>query len=103
MKKLDIQARLHCASSAVSVLKALQIRSETMTYGQFADAIGLLAGDGKWRPWHRQQVSDILYLVSAAEKQGGKKVGTSLNFEVIVDQKGQHGVGLKKISKIIKT
>lgn len=103
MKKLDVQTRLECASAAVAVLRSLQIANGTMTYGQFAEAIGLLSEDGSWKAWHRGQIADILYLISAAQKQGGGNASIILEFDRLVDQKGRHGKGFGKRSRIIKS
>jgi hypothetical protein len=97
MKKLDVQTKLAFASAGVAVLRALKFAGKTMTYRDFADAIGLMQGDDGWKAWHRSQVSSILYLISAAE---GKK--TSLDFSLVHDQKGKHGQGLGKKAKIVK-
>ncbi|HEY8697178.1 MAG TPA: hypothetical protein VIM02_06135 [Rhizomicrobium sp.] len=97
MKNIDIQTKIECAAAGVAVLKALRCADKTMTYGQFAEAIGLLAGDVGWKAWHRRQVSDILYLLSAAE--GRTKV---LDFARVHDQKGQHGKGLGRESKLVR-
>jgi hypothetical protein len=44
MKELDIQDLLEYARAAVAVLRTLQISDSTMTYADFARAIGLLDG-----------------------------------------------------------
>jgi hypothetical protein len=103
MKVLDVQARLECAAAAVAVLRALKIADKTMRYGAFAKVIGLMSGEVKSKPWHRRQISDILYLLSATQRQVGRNTGIeALQFERIVNEKGRPGVGFAKRSKIVK-
>lgn len=97
MKTLDVQTKLAFASAGVSVLRALKFAKTTMTYGDFASAIGLMHGDDGWKIWHRSQVTEILSLIAAA---AGKK--TDLDFTLVHDQKGQHGKGLGKKSRIVR-
>ena len=101
MKKLDVQTKLECAVAGVAVLRALQLADKTMTYGQFSEAIGLLRGDGGWRAWHQNQISDVLYLMSAA--QGEKPGPDGLQFDRLMNQKGHHGKGLGKKTRIVKS
>jgi hypothetical protein len=104
MKGLDIQDRLQCASSAVAVLRTLKIRDSTMPYKDFANAIGLIPDGGRWEPWHRQQVTDILNLVAAAERQGHANGDTEpLEFDRIVNaDTGKPGPGIDKSSRIVR-
>jgi hypothetical protein len=99
MRTLDVQMKLAFASAGVSVLRALKFAGMTMTYGDFADAVGLMHGDDGWQPWHRSQVSDILNLMAAAA--GSKR--SELDFSLIHDKKGQHGKGLRRKVKIVRT
>jgi hypothetical protein len=102
LKTLDVQARLEYARAAVAVLRGLAAADNTLRHHQFATAIGLIADGEGWRPWHRQQVGDILKLVGAVETQAGEKAGTlPLQFQRIVDQHGQPGTGFYKKCKII--
>ncbi|MDQ6433101.1 hypothetical protein RB623_03430 [Mesorhizobium sp. LHD-90] len=102
MKAIDIQARLEYARAAVAVLRALAITDSTMRYKQFARAIGLISDDDDWHAWHRQQIRDILNLVAVTEKQSGANTGlVPLQFERIVNQAGEPGVGFHKVSKIV--
>lgn len=104
MKILDVQARLECASAAVAVLRALKIVDKTMRYGDFARVIGVMSGDTKWQPWHRKQISEILYLLSATQEKVGRNTGIeTLEFERIVNEKGQPGGGFGKKSRITTT
>lgn len=103
MKKLDVQDILEYARAAVAVLRALQIKNETMSYADFARAIGVLEGpkDG-WAPWHRQQTEAILNAVAALEKKAGNKA-VPLKYELIVNQRtGKAGRGIAKSSKIVR-
>ena len=101
VKTLDVQARLEYARAAVAVLRALRIADRTMRYGEFGAAIGL--GE-KWQPWHRQQIADILNLVAAAEQQAGDNAGLEpLQYNRIVNAKGESGTGIKRTSKIVRT
>jgi hypothetical protein len=103
MRTLDVHARLAFAAAGVAVLRALQLegarekRRVTMTYGDFANAIGLMQGDGGWKAWHKTQINQILYLMSAAQ---GKT--RTLEFELLHDQKGRHGKGLRRKARIVK-
>ncbi|HVB17349.1 MAG TPA: hypothetical protein VNF04_12500, partial [Stellaceae bacterium] len=55
----------------------------------------------KWQAWHRQQVAGILRLIAAAEKQAGKKTGTAaIEFDLIINDKGVPGAGIRKQSRI---
>ena len=65
--KLDTLHTLQFACGAVAVLRALEISDATMAYSDLGKAIGLV--EGAWEPAHRQQVADVLDLVSAVDKQ----------------------------------
>jgi hypothetical protein len=102
MKTLDVHARLEYARAAVAVLRALKISDQKMRYNEFARAIGLMADEELWQPWHRQQIRDILNLVAATERQAGDKVEIApLQFERIVGEDGQPGAGFYKTSRIV--
>jgi hypothetical protein len=98
---LDVQDLIGYCRGAVAVLRALQISNSTMSYGDFARAIGLLDGtDAQWRPWHRRQIGDILYAVGALEKKARK--GAQLEYNRIVSAAtGRPGQGLGKVSRIV--
>lgn len=101
METLDVQARLELARAAVAVLRSLRIADRTMRYSEFATAIGLIPDGGRWQPWHRQQIRDILNLVAATERQAGKNTDVEpLQFQRIVNEQGQPGEGVYKTSKI---
>jgi hypothetical protein len=105
MNALDVQDRLEYARSAVAVLRSLQITAKTMRYGEFAKAIGLISDTESWKPWHRQQIAEILNLVAAAERQGAKSLDIEpLEFERIITGKtSQPGKGISKESRIVRT
>ncbi|HEY1745448.1 MAG TPA: hypothetical protein VGG11_01595 [Xanthobacteraceae bacterium] len=104
MEGLDIQDRLEYARAAVAVLRALKIKDSTMGYGELARAIGLIPEGGRWEPWHRQQVADILQLVAAAERQGHAKTGAEpLDFaRIVTAETGKAGAGVGKNSEIVR-
>jgi hypothetical protein len=104
MEGLDVQDRLEYSRAAVAVLRSLKITGSTMRYGELARAIGLIPDGGRWEPWHRQQIADILQLVAAAERQGHAKAGAEpLDFERIVTaETGKAGAGVVKNSKITR-
>lgn len=60
MKALDVQDRLEYARAGVAVLRSLQITDRTMSYAEFARAVGLMTQTEKWQVWHRQQVISLL-------------------------------------------
>jgi hypothetical protein len=102
MKTLDVQARLEHARAAVAVLRALRIAHRTMRYGEFATAIGLISDGGRWEPWHRQQITDILTCIAAVERQAGQNAGIDpLQFDRIVNERGEPGIGFHKTSKLV--
>ena len=71
-KPLDVQARLEYARAAVAVLRALKLSDSRMRYNELARAIGLMAENENWDPWHRNQITDILNVVAAVEGQPTK-------------------------------
>jgi hypothetical protein len=104
MKKIDIQECLDYARCAVAVLRTLTIKKQTMTYSEFANAIGLLEDDDSWRPWHRQQTSLILNLVSAAETKLGVTKTEKLEYDRIINAKqGKAGKGIVKTSRLVRS
>jgi hypothetical protein len=103
MKPLDVQARLEFARAGAAVLRALALVDKTMRYHQFGIAVGLIADDAKWEPWHRQQVQDVLNIISAVEDTANKNSGTArLEYERIVNESGEPGAGITKKSKIVR-
>lgn len=102
-KSIDAQARLGCARTAVGVLRTLQITNSKLSYRDFARAIGLMSDEEAWRPWHQQQVKDILILVAATERKAGGKVEIKpLQFDRIINaREGRSGIGVHNVSKIV--
>ena len=102
MKTLDVQARLEYARAGVAVLRALKLADRTMRYGEFARAIGLIPDGEIWQAWHRKQISEILNLIAAVERQAGQSTDLeSVEFERIVTADGEPGVGFYKSSRIV--
>jgi hypothetical protein len=102
MKALDVQSRLEFARAGASVLRALALLKTTLRYADFATAIGLKRESDRWEVWHRQQVSDILNLIAATERDAGKKTGSALlQFELVVTGSGSPGAGVHSVSKIV--
>src|SRR5260221_4834888 len=101
MKTLDVQARLEYARAAVAVLRALKISGTKMRFGDFARAIGLMSDKEEWGIWYRNQISDILNLVAATERQGGNTDYEALQFDLLVTADGQPGQGCYKTSRIV--
>jgi hypothetical protein len=103
METLDVQARLEYGRAAVAVLRALKIADGTMRYGEFARAIGLVRDGEEWRVWHRQQITDLLNLIAATERQAGHNTGVEpLQFERVVNEHGEPGGGFYKSSRIVR-
>jgi hypothetical protein len=102
MKTLDVQARLEYARAAVAVLRALQISNTKMRYREFATAIGIMVEGEKWKVWHRTQITSILDLTAAAERQGQSVGSKALEFDRVVTGDGEPGKGHLKKSRIAK-
>jgi hypothetical protein len=103
MKTLDVQARLEYARATVAVLRTLRITNITMSYQDFAKAVGLMSDRERWQAWHQQQVRDVLNLVAATERKAGAHTDNDpLEYQRIVKAKtGRPGKGLHKVSKIV--
>lgn len=103
-KRLDVRARLEYALAAVSVLRSLELTNRTMQYKDLGQAIGLISPDDGWKPWHRQQIADILQIVAAVERQAGTKTGAApIQFATIVKADGQPGAGVSRNTQIVST
>jgi hypothetical protein len=104
MKSLDLQDLLEYSRAAVAVLRTLQIKDATMSYSDFARAIGLIESpDEKWQPWHRQQTDAILNATAAIKGKAGKHP-MKLEFSRIINKlTGQSGDGVSKKSAIVTT
>jgi hypothetical protein len=102
MEALDVQDLLEYARAAVPVIRGLKITGSRMRYGQLARAIGLITDDASWQPWHRQQITAILSIAAAVERQANQKVAIDpLEFERIVNESGEPGIGIIKNSRIV--
>jgi hypothetical protein len=103
-KRLDVRARLEYALAAVSVLRSLELTSRTMQYKHLGLAIGLISPEIGWKPWHRQQIAEILQVVAAVERQAGPKTGAApIQFATIVTAEGQPGAGVSRDTRIVST
>jgi hypothetical protein len=101
MEALDVQDLLEYARAAVAVIRGLKITGSRMRYCQLAKAIGLISDDAGWQPWHRQQITTILCLAAAVERQANQNAATEpLEFERIVNESGEPGIGVLKNSRI---
>ena len=94
MKDLYGQALLEYSRAAVAVLRSLAISGETMSYGDFARAVGLLNGpEEKWQAWHRQQTDAILNATAAVERLARNKC-VPLEYDRVVNRRtGTSGPG----------
>ena len=103
MKDLDVQDLLEYSRAAVAVLRTLQISDSTMTYADFARAIGILEGPtDKWRAWHRQQTDAVLNAVAAIELKARKKSMPLEYTRIVAKRTGIPGKGIAKSSKIVR-
>lgn len=102
MKALDVETRLEIARAAVAVLRALSISNRTMTYGELARAIGMVGRDETWEARHRTQITDLMRLIGAVERQAGSAAQTNpIEYERIVTQDGEQGAGFYKECRIV--
>jgi hypothetical protein len=102
MEALDVQDLLEYARAAVAVIRGLKITGSRMRYGQLAKAIGLISDDASWQPWHCQQITAILCIAAAAERQANQSAAAEpLEFERIINESGEPGIGVLKNSRII--
>ena len=103
MKQLDTQDLLEYSRAAVAVLRTLQLKDETMTYADFARAIGLLDGPAEvWKAWHRQQTEAVLNAVAATEKLA-RKQSMKLEYNRIVTKlTGESGTGKSQLARLIQ-
>jgi hypothetical protein len=105
VKTLNVQQRLEFALRGVAELRVQASNKTTMQYEDFARAIGLVAKTDKWEVRHRDQVTAILSIMAAVERQGlgGKdKSAPPLEFKWIVDKHGKPGAGIAKNSRIVR-
>jgi len=100
VKTLDVKSRLECASVAVTVLRALQTSDGEMPYREFASAIGLMSDDETWDAWHRQQITDVLSLMAASERQSRSADIRPLQFHRIIPGDGEQSPAFCQASKV---
>jgi hypothetical protein len=95
--KLDVKLHLDCAASGVTVLRELTAKDETMRSGEFGRAVGLIGEEG-WRPWHRQQLANVLRLIAAVDVHNNG--AETLDFHRIVGADGKPGTGVSHNSRL---
>jgi hypothetical protein len=103
MKTLNVEERLRFAMRGVDELRRLATSKTKMEYDAFARAIGLISATDAWEVRYRDQVTAILR--GAVERQGlgGKdRTAQPLEFQWIVNQKGEPGAGFAKDSRIVR-
>ena len=105
MKTLNVKQRLDLASRGVEVLRTLASNKQKMQYEEFARAIGLMARADIWTVQHRDQVTAILSVMAAVERDGRggreKKIAP-LECDWIVNKQGKPGAGFAKNSRIVR-
>jgi len=102
LEELDVRDLLEYARAAVAVIRSLKITDRTMRYSHLARAIGLISDDGGWHVRHRRQITSILSIAAAVERQAGNPNTEPLEFERIVNEDGEPGAGVLKTSKIVR-
>jgi alkylated DNA nucleotide flippase Atl1 len=88
---------LRCAMFGEPILRALMRDGQTMTYGKFAQEIGLL-GDGGWRWKHIEQVGQILDIIAASARYLGEPVE---HWRVVNAETGVAGSGAGRVMSIV--
>jgi hypothetical protein len=105
LKTINVKQRLDLASRGVDVLRALASNKQKMQYEEFAKAIGLMAKTDAWTVQQREQVTAILSVMAAVERDGrggrDKKI-PPLEFDWIVNKQGKPGAGFTKNSRIVR-
>jgi hypothetical protein len=105
LKTLNVKQRLDFASRGVDLLRKLATNKQTMQYEDFARGIGLISATDVWEVRYRDQVTAILSVMGAVERQGlgGKdRAVPPLEFQWIVNRKGKPGAGFAKNSRILR-
>ena len=98
-QEFNSEDRLMSAFAAKSVLRTLQRSDSILTYQQFAEAIGLKAESEPWHPRYRQQVTSVLSLLAAVEKQAHEEASP---FHRIVNANtGKPGAGVRRDTRLI--
>jgi hypothetical protein len=106
MKTLNVKDRLNFALRGVDELRKLAANKKKMQYEDFAKAIGLMLPTDAWEVRHRDQVTAILSVMAAVERQGlgGRDKNVApLDFSWIVNKHGNPGAGFTKNSRIVRT
>jgi hypothetical protein len=92
--------RFTCAVRGIGVLRALEITNTTMTYKQFAVAVGVMKEDERWHVRHRHLVSDILNLIAAVQLEAAERY---LPFNrIIVERTGESGEGIHRVTRLTR-
>jgi hypothetical protein len=105
MNTLNVEQRLEFALRGVGVLRTLATNKTKMQYEDFARAIGLISSTDVWEVRYRDQVTAILSIMGAVERQGlgGRdRSAAPLEFEWIVNKQGKPGAGFAKDSLIVR-
>jgi hypothetical protein len=105
MEALNVKQRLEFAVRGVDQLRQLAISQTKMRYEEFARAIGLIEPTEAWHVRYRGQVTAILSIMGAVERQGLGGIDKSappLEFDWIINEKGKPGAGFAKESMIIR-
>jgi hypothetical protein len=103
MKTLNVKQRLEFAVRGIDELRKLATNKTKMQYEDFARAIGLVSPTDAWEVRYRDQVTAILSIMGAVERQGlgGKdRNAPPLEFQWIVNKQGKPGAGFAKNSRI---
>jgi len=98
---LTLETSLDYARCAVAVLRALKMIRATMTYQQFAKAIGAMPADGTWSIKYRDHhVKNVLTILGAVERLVHEN---DLDFGLVVNKEtGQPGAGFHKNHHIVE-
>jgi hypothetical protein len=105
LKTLNVKQRLDLATRGVDVLRALASSKQKMRYEDFAKEISLMARTDIFTVQHRDQVTAILSVIAAVERdgRGGKdRTIAPLEFDWIVNKQGKPGAGFAKNSRIVR-
>jgi hypothetical protein len=85
-------------AAGTAVLRALKLTGGTISYGDFAKAIGVWPAGEPWHIRYRDQMlTPILHAMYACSNFGGDN---SLDFDCIHNLKGQFGSGYFKTAHI---
>jgi hypothetical protein len=100
---MDTKRVLECALAGISVLRALKATDSKLTYGQFARAIGLLGDNDPWKIQYRDQVADVLNVISAIDKMTSADLtGCETDFNVLMNARTEEpGAGINHTSRLV--